>query len=70
MNFYSWIRDSQAITIDLAHDYGYYARVYPLDENNDGYAFKELRSEFLPVLMFDGQSQATLNAVWNGALYY
>jgi hypothetical protein len=64
VNFYFWIRNSQAITIDSAHDYGYYARVYPLDENNDEYAFKELMPEFLPVLMFNGQSQATLNAEW------
>ena len=28
-------------TIDSTHDYGYFARIYPLDENDEEYTFKE-----------------------------
>ncbi len=37
-----WYKMSDtAVTVDSNHDYGFYAKVYPLDENDEEYTYKE-----------------------------
>ena len=39
VNIHWWVDDT-VVTIDSAHDYGFYAKVYPLDENDEEYTFE------------------------------